>query len=130
MTVTCGHLTHTRKAGRCTVADDKCILDPERDCIGKAAAAKLEARIEALEEWQKDSKKFHHDFYDWQRTQIARDATLDEKLNNMDANIKKVLEKQEACELKPGKRWDAIVDKAIWAVLAAFIAFVLARTGL
>ena len=114
----------------CTVADDKCILDPERDCIGKAAAAKLEARIEALEEWQKDSKKFHHDFYDWQRTQIARDATLDEKLNNMDANIKKVLEKQEACELKPGKRWDAIVDKTIWAVLAAFIAFVLARIGL
>ena len=112
------------------MADDKCILDPERDCIGKAAAAKLEARIEALEEWQKDSKKFHHDFYDWQRTQIARDATLDEKLNNMDANIKKVLEKQEACELKPGKRWDAIVDKAIWAVLASVIAFVLARIGL
>ena len=120
----------TRRDGRCTVADDKCILDPERDCIGKAAAAKLEARIEALEEWQKDSKKFHHDFYDWQRTQIARDATLDEKLNNMDANIKKVLEKQEACELKPGKRWDAIVDKAIWAVLASVIAFVLARVGL
>ena len=34
------------------MADDKCILDPERDCIGKAAALKLEARIEALEEWQ------------------------------------------------------------------------------
>ena len=48
----------------------------------------------------------------------------------MDANIKKVLEKQEACELKPGKRWDAIVDKTIWSVLAAFIAFVLARIGL
>lgn len=110
--------------------DDKCILDPERDCIGKAAAAKLEARIEALEEWKDDSKKFHNDFYEWKNGQTARDATLDEKLNNMDANIKKVLEKQEACELKPGKRWDAIVDKAIWAVLAAIIAFVLARVGL
>lgn len=29
--------------------DEKCIVDPERDCIGKAAAAKLEARIDALE---------------------------------------------------------------------------------
>ena len=48
----------------------------------------------------------------------------------MDDNIKKVLAKQEACELKPGKRWDAIVDKAIWAVLAAVIAFVLAKVGL
>lgn len=27
------------------MAEDKCILDPERDCIGKAAAAKLEARL-------------------------------------------------------------------------------------
>ena len=110
--------------------DDKCILDPERDCIGKAAAAKLEARIEALEGWQKDSKEFHHAFYDWQRKQIARDATLDEKLNNMDENIRKVLAQQEACAMKPGKRWDAIVDKAIWAVLAAVIAFVLAKIGL
>ena len=31
---------------------------------------------------------------------------------------------------KPGKRWEAIVDKAIWAVLAAVIAFVLAKIGL
>ena len=47
--------------------DDKCILDPERDCIGKAAAAKLEARIESLERWQKDSKEFHNTFYNWQK---------------------------------------------------------------
>ena len=110
--------------------DDKCILDPERDCIGKAAAALLEKRIEDLEEWQRDSKKFHNDFYDWQRTQIARDARLDEQLNNMNNNISKILAQQEACAMKPGKRWDAIVDKAIWAVLAAVIAFVLARVGL
>ena len=110
--------------------NEKCIIHPERDCIGKEEAAKLEARIEALEDWKKDSKKFHHDFYDWQRTQIARDATLDEKLSNMDANIKKVLATQEACAMKPGRRWDAIVDKAIWAVLAAVIAFFLAKIGL
>lgn len=42
---------------------DKCIVDPERDCIGKAAAAKLEGRIKALEEWKEDSKRFHTDFY-------------------------------------------------------------------
>ena len=46
------------------MADEKCIIDPERDCIGKAAAAKLEARIEALETWRDDSKKFHNAFYD------------------------------------------------------------------
>ena len=56
----------------------KCIIDPERDCIGKAAALKLESRIENLERWQQDSKKFHNAFYDWQREQIAREAKLDE----------------------------------------------------
>lgn len=110
--------------------DDKCILDPERDCIGKAEAAKLEGRIKALEEWKEDSKKFHNDFYSWQNKQSERDGKLDEQLRNMDDNIKQVLETQKACSLKPGKRWDAIVDKIIWAILAAVIAFVLAQVGL
>lgn len=110
--------------------DEKCVRDPRHDCFGLEAAARLEGRIKALEEWREDSKDFHAKFYDWQRQQIARDARLDEKLSGMDENIKKVLATQEACSLKPGKRWDAIVDKAIWAVLAAVIAFVLAKIGL
>ena len=31
---------------------------------------------------------------------------------------------------KPAKRWEAIVDKAIWLVAGALIAFVLAQLGL
>lgn len=31
---------------------------------------------------------------------------------------------------KPGKRWEAIVDKAIWAVLGGLIAFALSQIGL
>lgn len=112
------------------MADDKCIINPERDCIGKAAAIKLEARIETLERWQTESQKFHNAFYDWQRGQIARDARLDEQLSNMEKSLNKLVSRQEACDQKPGKRWDAIVDKAIWAVMAAVIAFVLARVGL
>lgn len=110
--------------------DDKCILDPERDCIGKAAAVKLEARIQSLERWQTESQKFHNTFYDWQRGQIARDAKLDEQLSNMEKSLNKLVARQEADDQKPGKRLDDIVDKAIWAVLAAVIAFVLARFGL
>ena len=110
--------------------DEKCVRDPRHNCFGLEAAAKLEGRIKALEEWREDSKDFHAKFYDWQRQQIARDARLDEKLSGMDENIKKVLATQEACSLKPGKRWDAIVDKAIWAVLAAVITFILAKFGL
>lgn len=112
------------------MADEKCVRDPRHDCFGLEAAARLEGRIKALEDWQQDSKKFHNSFYDWQRDQIARDAKLDEQLSNMDKNIEKLLAKQEEQTAKPGRRWEAIVDKSVWAVLAAVIAFILARIGL
>ena len=110
--------------------DNKCILDPQRDCIGKAEAAKLEGRIKALEDWREDSKDLHAKFYDWQREQIARDARLDEKLNGMDTNIKKLLDKQEEDDAKPGKLMDTLKSNAIWAILAAIIGFFLGNLGL
>lgn len=70
---------------------DKCIIEPERDCIGKTAALLLEKRIEDLEAWRDDSKKFHRDFYDWQRGQIARDARIDEQLSTMSKSLDKLV---------------------------------------
>ena len=43
--------------------DDKCIINPERDCIGEEYTKRLEGRIESLEKWQVDSKKFHRQLY-------------------------------------------------------------------
>lgn len=106
--------------------DDKCIVNPERDCIGKAAAAKLEARIESLERWQKDSKEFHNTFYNWQREQIAREATLDEKLSHISANINKLLTWQESQQAKPAKAWQAVLS----ALLAGLVGFLLAQLGI
>ena len=110
--------------------EEKCIIDPSRDCIGRAEAAKLEGRIKALEEWRDDSKDFHAKFYDWQREQIARDAKLDEKLSNMDANIQKLVNKDDQQNSNHKKRVNDLIDKAVWAVLAAVIAFMLAKFGL
>ena len=41
--------------------DDKCILDPERDCIGKAAAALLEKRIDGIARRINDAQKLKDD---------------------------------------------------------------------
>lgn len=106
--------------------DDKCILDPERDCIGKAAAAKLEARIESLERWQDDSKKFHNDFYDWQREQIQRDTRVDGKLENINNSLTKLIAWQENQQAKPAKAWQAVLS----AVLAGVVGFLLAQIGI
>lgn len=110
--------------------DEKCVRDPRHDCFGLEAAARLEGRIKALEDWQQDSKKFHNSFYDWQREQIAREAKLDEQLSNMNRNIQKLLDKQEEDDAKPGKLMDTLKSNAIWAILAAVIGFFLGNLGL
>lgn len=109
--------------------EEKCVLDPRTECIGSIKAAILEKRIEALEAWQKDSKKFHQDFYDWQRDQIVRQAKMDAQLEGMETNINKIVFWQESQQSKPQKFLDEIKSKTIWAVVAAIIAFVLARFG-
>ena len=110
--------------------DEKCIVDPERDCIGKAAAALLEKRIADLEKDREKQTAFRESYYAEQRARIKRDAELDAKISGMDEKLDKLVSWQEGQQAAPKRRWDAIVDKAIWAVLAAVIAFVLAKIGL
>lgn len=57
-------------------------------------------------------------------------AVMAEQMKTMNSNVNSLACKVEHLEEKPGKRWDAIVDKVIWAVLAAVIAFLLGRIGL
>ena len=102
----------------------------ERDGTGSARSLLLEKRIEALEAWQRGSKQFHNLFYDWQREQIAREAKLDEQLSSMNRDLKKLVSWREAEQSAPKKRWEAYTDRVVWAVLAAVIAFILARLGL
>ena len=106
--------------------DDKFILDPERDCIGKAAAARLETRIEALERWQDDSKKFHNNFYDWQREQLVRDAKIDGQLENINASLAKLLTWQDTQQAKPAKAWQTVLT----AILTGVVGFLLAKFGM
>ena len=49
---------------------------------------------------------------------------------NVENDVKEIKNDVKSIKDKPSKRWDAIVDKVVWAVLAAVIAFVLGRIGL
>lgn len=108
---------------------EKCLIDPERDCLGLAKSAVLEKRIEDLEAWKSKSSKFHEDFYDYQRQQIARDARLDEQLKTMNTNISKLVSWQETQEKKPGMRWDSIVDKVLLAIVGIIVAYIMTQIG-
>ena len=109
---------------------EKCVLDPERECIGSARAALLEKRIETLEDWQAESKKFHNAFYDWQRDQIARDAKMDVQLDGIQTSLGKLVAWQEAQQSKPGKRLDGIVAKVLLLIVGAAASYILLRLGI
>ena len=87
-------------------------------------------RIEALEEGQEREENFRKIYYRERDARIERDARLDERITAMDKKLDELLIWQKAQESKPGKRWDSIVDKAIWAVVGAVIVFLLAKVGL
>ena len=44
--------------------------------------------------------------------------------------VDKLDSKVTALENKPAQRWDGLVDKTVWAVIAAVIGFILAKLGL
>lgn len=110
--------------------DEKCIVNPERDCIGKAAVIKLESRIERLEDGQKKESEFRELYYKERLERAKRDAEMDAKISSMDEKLDKLLSKQEETDAKPGKFLDNIKSNIIWAVLAAFLGFVLGKIGL
>lgn len=114
--------------------DEKCILDPQRDCLGLQKANMLEKQ---MDQWREQSRNTHKELFDRMRelekAESARNEQYDnimEKLDTLTKSMAEVTLKVADITARPGKRWDAIVDKAIWAVLAAVIAFVLARIGL
>ena len=51
------------------------------------------------------------------------------KLDTMNANLKEVSEKVDEQVAKPGKRWEAIVEKVLLVVVSAIVVYALAKIG-
>lgn len=107
--------------------DEKCILDPQRDCIGLAKAQMLEKQ---LERFQEQSRNTHEKMYDRLRDLEKAEAARNEQYDNIMEKLDELIAWKKGEQEIPKKRWNDIVDKVIWAVLAAGITYVLARMGL
>ena len=57
-------------------------------------------------------------------------AVMAEKQDETTHIVTELDGKVTALEAKPAKRWESIVEKAIWAVVAAVVGFLLAKIGL
>ena len=53
-------------------------------------------------------------------------AVMAEQQKNISEKVDTIDDKVSTLEGKPGKRWDSLVDKAIWALAGAVIAWVAA----
>ena len=57
-------------------------------------------------------------------------AVMAEQLKTMNTSVSTLTNEVEELKDKPAKRWDSLIDKIVWAVVAALIGFALAKIGL
>ena len=92
-----------------------------------------EQRLTTVEERAKSNTK-RLDKLEESTEAISRLATsmevMAERQEQVADTVGKLDDKVTAMEQKPVKRWDSLLDKIIWALVAAVIGFFLARIGL
>ena len=78
-----------------------------------------EGRIRDLERRQDDLDKL-----------VAAMATVEQKQASMDEDLKEIKKDVKTLAQRPGKRWDAIVEKALAALVGTLVSFFLLRAGI
>lgn len=79
----------------------------------------LETRVDIMEERQDNLDKL-----------VTSVASMTKEQEYIKADVTEIKTNVKELTAKSGRRWDDLVDKIIWALLAAVIAFFLARIGL
>ena len=100
-----------------------CLEYPERPCYGLDKARELEERYNA------DTKKnteTHREIFDRLRLLEIDQAETKTQYGHIMETLGSI--KSDVADLKgkPGKRWEGIVDKVIFAVVGAAVAYLLA----
>lgn len=85
---------------------EKCTDNP-RDCP-------MSARIEALERANEQHGKSHREIYGRLGTLETATAVQETKLDTILKKLDDLNDKVEALEAKPARRWESMVEKAIW----------------
>lgn len=112
------------------MADEKCILDPQRDCLGLQKANMLEKQ---MSEWKEQSRQTHKEFFNRIRElEIARAeqgqqyTTILEKLEDLTGKVSTLSKGLSDIQAEPGRTWKDLKGKISWAVIAAVITAVMA----
>ena len=92
-----------------------------------------EHRLTAVEEWAK-SNSHRLDTVEKRQAEIGElvtsMATMAQRQETMERDVGEIKAKIDVLAAKPGKRWDAIVDKILLGIVAAPVAYALVQLGL
>ncbi|MCI9332061.1 MAG: hypothetical protein HFG05_07805 [Oscillibacter sp.] len=92
-----------------------------------ADLARLEQRLQDLQRQNgEDHKELRDRLGSVETTNAVQNAKYDAILEKLDVLARKV----DALEAKPGRRWDSLTEKSVWALAAAVMAFLLGKVGL
>lgn len=93
----------------------------------------LERRLCAMEDRSKSNSHRLKTVEDKQNAMTAlvqSVAAMAQKQMDMDADLKEIKADVKSINLRPAKRWESIVDKALLAAVGALVAYIAVRLGL
>lgn len=139
------------------MTDDKCLLDPQRDCLGLQETKRLEADLNEL---RRQNAGTHERFgarigklESHAEVQDVKFETIIDKLGGLSTDMRELKDESkevnrqlpalshkveslkaldddvDALKEKPGKRWESLVGQIIGLVVAALAGAVIARLG-
>lgn len=103
-----------------------CILDPQRECLGLARAEMLEKQVE---EYREKSSKDHREMYDRIRQLEIANARTDTQYGQIMETLGALKSDIAELKAKPARRWDAVVDKILLAVIGAIVIYIMSQVG-
>lgn len=113
---------------------EKCIVNPERDCLGLMKAKELEKDLNDL---RKQNSASHERLFDrvgelerLEGIQGEQYKNILEKLDTLTRRHDELNRKLGELEAKPGKRWESIVGQVLGLVVAALVGALLVRIGM
>ena len=83
-----------------------------------------------LDKFQAQNSDTHKEIFRRLNGLEQAEAAQEQHFFTVNEKLDKLLKWQENQLEKPSRRWEGIVEKAVWAVCAAVIAFLLGRVGL
>ena len=103
--------------------EEKCILDPSRDCLGLAKARMLEKLVE---EHREKSSKDHHEMYDRIRQLEIANAKTDTQYGQIMETLGTLKAEISTLKEKPARRWEIVITAIITGVVSIALGLIFA----